>query len=148
MKKFLTYESPAKVMSLVGVSLFSMAFLFSVASTDASFSGTYGHISDPFAVGNVVSVIDNASQSYSNFLAVNFIEPIAKDYKIYGENIAWISSQSGLTAFLGLEGINNNPNRFAQGGTSSGEVAGAFTGSNLHKSSGLNVDDLYNVLVK
>ena len=101
---FLTEETPAKVVSLLGVALTSMAMLFVFTATNASFSGTMQSIPDPFSSTKVVAVIDNASADYSNFLAANLFQPAEQSYAMAADNVSWIGSNAkdSVVAMLGL----------------------------------------------
>src|SRR5436853_402745 len=84
-------ETPAKIFSLLGVSMFSMFFLFAVATTNASFEGADNTLPDIFAPQNVVSILDNVSNSYSNFVSAYFINPAKQDFALAYDNIAFIA---------------------------------------------------------
>ncbi|PIR96614.1 MAG: hypothetical protein COT92_00120 [Candidatus Doudnabacteria bacterium CG10_big_fil_rev_8_21_14_0_10_42_18] len=146
LSKFLTDEAPGKVAGLIAASLFSLAFLFAVSASDAGFRGTSASLPNVFSPEKVVAVADTAVGFYSNFLTVNFIQPLVGDYRIYGENLAWLSRQSGLTNFFGLEGTAQTSLAYQPAiAAGQGQVAGA----QKFKSSGggLSVDDLYSVLI-
>lgn len=100
----MTEETPTKVVSLLGVALSSLAFLFMVSATDASFSGTALSVPDPFAPEKVVAVIDNATASYSNFLIANLIAPASQDFAIAADSVGWVAenAQDGALAFMGI----------------------------------------------
>ena len=123
----LTQESPAKVFSLMAVALSSMAFLLVVSFTNASFEGTRESFPDPFSPENVVSVLDNAASSYSQFVEVAFVEPFTSDLAMYKENLDWVIDQGdvailkavGLEKYALLDWSEHQP-----------QVAGAFVSAN------------------
>jgi hypothetical protein len=144
MHKFLIEETPAKVFSLLGVALFSMAFLFSVSTSEASFAKVYNPLPNPFSPENVLAVIDNTAAGYSNFLAQNLIEPAKADYGFYFENVAWIwdNSKADLAYAVGLDGVGES----AQ--TVSGKVAGAYTSVVEEGRGGFSIDTVYSMLLQ
>src|SRR4051812_12360300 len=101
----MTNETPAKIFSLLGVALTSLAFLFMVTTTDASFSGTSAHVADPFAPEKVMAVLDSVSSSYSHFLAANLVNPAQQDFAVVTDNVSWIASNAkdGAVAMLGIQ---------------------------------------------
>ncbi len=100
----MTQETPTKVVSLLGVALSSLAFLFMVSATDASFSGTAMRVSDPFAPEKVVAIIDNATASYSNFLTAHLVAPATQDFALAADSVAWVAgnAQDGALALMGI----------------------------------------------
>jgi hypothetical protein len=140
MNKALIHETPAKVFSLLGTALFSLAFMFGVSVSNASFSKMEVPLADPFSPEKVVSVIDQAASSYSNFLAVNFISPLASDYKIYADNLAWIAKEGRFAYYLGIEGFSG----------SKAKVAGAYTSfkPQLAQNSSKSISDVFSVLIR
>ncbi len=125
-------ETPTKVMSLLGASLVSMAFLFSIVLTNAGFEGTQARVVDPFGPTHVVAVIDNVSHSYSVALHNYVIDSGAKDFAIAADNLAWIGSNAkdGALAMLGVHSGDGSQllvtTQVAQASTQ-GRVAGAYT---------------------
>lgn len=118
----LTHESPGKVFSLMATALTSMAFLLVVSFTNASFEGTRESFPDPFSPENVVSVLDNAAASYSQFVEVAFVEPLSEDLAMYKENLDWVIDQ-GDVAILQAVGLE----KYASVSSSyQPQVAGAF----------------------
>ncbi len=95
MTKFLTQETPAKVMSLLSLSLASMFFLFAVTLSNASFSQVQNPLPDPFAATNITRVLDVASNSYSNFLYANLINPTQAEYAFVAGNVAYVGQNAG-----------------------------------------------------
>lgn len=146
-------ETPAKVVSLLGAALASLAFLFLVSATDAGFQGTLAQIPDPFSPQEIVAVVDNAAASYSSFLATNLIQPAQADYALAAENISWTASSAkdGALAMIGATpALPENPAPLANRGT--GRVAGASTDkpkSSLRDTQrpGL-LDVMYSVLIR
>lgn len=132
MNKVLTQETPAKVISLLGVAIFSLSFLFAVSVTDASFSGTRAPVYNPFSAENVMAVIDQTAASYSQFMDTNFIQPLMADYKVYGENLVFAFKESGLAYALGVESLMDNPQVLQ------GQVAGAYIASPEYRQEGMS----------
>lgn len=121
-------ETPSKVISLLGVALASLAFLFIVSATDAGFEGTLSQVPDPFSPARVVAVIDNAASSYSVFLATNLIQPAKADYTVVADSVSWTASNAkdGALAMIGAKpAAPEIPAPLANRGT--GRVAGAST---------------------
>jgi hypothetical protein len=152
MTEALTQETPGKVLALLCTALFSLGLMFSVTISDASFQGTQMPLPDPFAPQKVVSVIDKAAAAYSNFLAVNFLNPLAADYKIYADNLAWIYQESGLAYYLGLDNLNAPQQALGSSSAAEGQVAGAFVKKAPQSAqsdwSDLNMDTLYSILIR
>lgn len=134
MNQVLTRETPGKVFSLLGVALFSLAFLFTVSSTDASFAGTKAQVYNPFSTENVVAVIDQAAASYSQFLSANFIQPLMADYSVYGENLAFAFKESGMAYAFGVEGLMDK----TQAAPAEGQVAGAHIVNPEYRQEGMS----------
>ena len=107
MTELMTNETPAKVTGLLAVALSSMFFLFAVCVTNANFSQTEKPFPDPFSVNNVVSVLDNVSNSYSNFLAAHLFEPAQNSYAMYQYNLAYVMDNAGpsIIAMTGLKSV-------------------------------------------
>ncbi len=145
--KVMTQESPEKVFSLLIASLFSMAFLFAVTTTDASFAGAQTQAYDLFAPQRVVSVLDSAAASYSKFISNNFLQPLTADYTVYADNRAWILKESGVTYALGIDQLTNGK---PVNEVSSGQVAGASIVKQESYSSGegLGIDSIYSLLIR
>lgn len=133
MNKALTQETPAKVISLLGVAIFSLSFLFVVSATDASFSGTRAPVYNPFSAENVMALIDRTAASYSQFLDANFIQPLMADYRVYGENLVFAFKESGLAYALGVEGLMDNNFQTLQG-----QVAGAYITNPEYRQGGMS----------
>jgi len=132
MNQILTQETPGKVMGLMGVALFSLAFLFAVSATDASFSGTTAPVYNPFSTENIVSVLDETAASYTQFMEKNFIQPLMADYSVYGENLSFLFKESGLAYALGVEGLTLETH------ASEGQVAGAYIASPEYRAEGMS----------
>jgi hypothetical protein len=111
----LTQETPGKVFALLGVAMFSMAFMLGVALSDASFEKQYAALPNPFALDNVVSSIDNAAYAYSGFLQDNLFSPLAVQMDVLKDNAGFVAENSGLTYALG----------FSEPAQNVGQVAGA-----------------------
>ena len=145
--KMMTEESPAKVMGLLGVSLFSLAFLFAVSMTNASFSGTpvalpdfgpQGVVamisSDPMGPQHVMPVVDEVASAYSNFVHQNLTGPVQESVAFaqanftFRDDFAWVidNSDYAIVDMTGLQGlVPNLPS--PQAHPAPGSVAGAFT---------------------
>lgn len=138
----LTNETPAKVLSLLGLSLFTMAFMFSVSVTEASFAGTNNPLPEPVSPVKAMAVIDKAAASYSQFLTVNFLKPISEDYKMYGENLSFAFRESGMAYALGVEDL-----LYGESSGGEGQVAGASIINPEYRQTGSGIDRLYSMLV-
>ena len=101
----MTEETPAKVLSLLGVALVSMSFMFAVTVSNASFTQVYNPMPDIFAPANVMAVLDNVSNSYSNFVYAQLVRPEAPGYAMAARQFGlyWSREQVRRSAsFLGL----------------------------------------------
>ena len=121
----MTNETPGKIFALLGVALTSMAFLFVVTATNASFSGTEpgsgSQLLSMFNPDKVMAVLDNVSASYSHFLAVNLFQPARQDALALRDTGRWIidNTDTQILAAVGLSSlakVDDQP-----------QVAGAFT---------------------
>ena len=117
----MTQETPAKVFSLLGAALVSLSFMFAVTVSNASFTQVYNPVPDIFAPAKVMTVLDKASNSYSNFVYAQFIRPEAPGFAMAADNLAFIGQEAGpqLSSLLGLKAQNAYAYR--------PEVAGAST---------------------
>lgn len=124
MEKFLTHESPTKVMSLLGVSLASMFFLFMVTVSNASFQQAQV-MPDPFSTTHVLAMVDNVSSGYSKFLNQNLITPASQDYAFVGDDVAFVADNAGpqIMQMTGLQNIQAEALALA----AKPQVAGAST---------------------
>lgn len=136
----LTQETPGKVMGLMGVALFSLAFLFTVSSTDASFSGTQAAVYNPFSEQSILAALDGTAASYSNFLSANFVAPLMADYEVYGDNLSFAFKESGLAYALGVEGLMQETH------ASQSQVAGAYIASPEYKAQG-GMSSVYSMIL-
>jgi hypothetical protein len=129
----MTQETPAKVLSLLGISLVSMAFMFAVTISNASFTQVYNPVPDIFGPSKVVAALDNVSNSYSNFVYAQFVRPEAPEYAMAADNLAFIGQNAGsqISNFLGL----GQQNVYADRPEVAGESTEIVT-SNLYPSSG------------
>lgn len=100
----MTQETPAKVLSLLGVSLASMFFLFAVAFTNASFERQQIAFPDPFNSDKVMAELDSAANSYSRFVSVNLIQPGEQSYAILQDTVAYVIDNADyqILAYTGL----------------------------------------------
>ncbi len=105
MNNFLVEETPGKVVGLLGATLFSLAFLFAVTASDASFMGTKTHVADPFSPAKVMAVLDGVSNSYSNFLDTNLFQPSKNDFAMVSDNVTWLAmnASDGMKNSLGVQ---------------------------------------------
>ncbi len=140
MQEMLTQETPGKVMGLLGATLFSMALLFSVSTSNASFTASEYALPDPFAPQKVVSLIDGVAASYSQALA-NFAEPAKNAIAIHAEGAKWVMAEASnsIVQDLGLSSLAQSQPASTQ------KVAGAFVVRGEYEP--LSVDTLYGVLV-
>jgi hypothetical protein len=135
-------ETPGKVLGFLGLSLFTMAMLFTVSTTEASFAGTQKPIPEPFSTAKVMAVVDKTAASYSSFITVNFLSPVVADYKMYGENLSFAFRESGLAYSLGVENL-----LYGESIATEGQVAGASIVNSEYRQSGSGIDRLYSMLV-
>lgn len=141
MHAFLTQETPGKVISCAGAAVVSMAVLFAVTVSDASFQGGRNTLPDPFAPAKVITVIDHVSQAYARALS-NFTQPARIAVAIHLEQLDWIGQQ-----------VFASPQRPAPKPAS---VAGAFIIAGKAEEAvirdtgsygSISVDSLYNLLI-
>ncbi len=118
----MTEETPAKVMSLLGVALVSMAFTFAITVSQASFTQIYNPIPDTLSPQNVMAFLDTTSNSFSNAVYKNLVEPEKPGFAMAVDNMSYIGQEVGpqLLSFVGLSGS-------AEGQVSAPQVAGAST---------------------
>ena len=141
MTQAMTQETPGKVLSLLGVAVASLAFLFMVNVSDASFSGTVSPVADPFAPAKVMAMVDTAANSYARLLNP-IIVPGEQDYALAADNIEWLTSnaQDGLVAMLGI----NDSSAYQ---SAAPQVAGAVTTQPYQeKSKGFSIDSFLSSL--
>ncbi len=107
--KLITNETPVKVLSLLGLAVTSMFFLFAVTVTNASFEQTENPFPVAFAPEQVVAVLDSTANSYSAFLQENLFSPAKKDFAMYADTASFIAENSApqILHYAGLEGISN-----------------------------------------
>ena len=100
----MTHETPAKVLSLLGVALVSMSFMFAVTVSNASFTQVYNPIPDILGPAKVMAVLDNVSNSYSKFVYAQLVRPEAPGYAMAADNLAYIGQEAGsqISGYLGL----------------------------------------------
>lgn len=141
-------ETPAKVVSLLGVALACMMFLFAVSYSDASFEAVQNPLPNPFGPDKVMAMLDNTAASYNSFVSANLTQPLQAEFAFYSDNVNWVidNSSQPVLSFLGLDNMGNAPNMSPQG-----QVAGAYISNISYESSGdwgINVDSLYFLLFK
>jgi hypothetical protein len=115
----MTHETPEKVLSLLGAALVSMAFLFAVTVSNASFTQVYNPPPDIFGPAKVMAVLDSVSNSYSNFVYAQFVRPEAPEYAMAWDNLAFVGQGAG-SQIAGALGLGNV-------GSPVSQVAGAST---------------------
>src|SRR6185503_17544755 len=91
MNEFLTQETPSKVMGLLAASVASLAFLFAVTISNASFHQVYEPVPDTFGPAKVMAVLDVVSNSYSGFLADNLLGPAQAQFAYVADNAEYIA---------------------------------------------------------
>ena len=149
MTKFLTEETPAKVIGLVGTAMVSMFFLFAVCVTNANLNRTESAFPDPFNPANVVAALDNASNGFSNFVAANLVEPAQNSYAVYQYNLAYVMDNAtpSIIKYTGLTTLAELPQA-----ADAPQVLGASTsqasGQSYSKSEGFSIDNLYSMLIR
>jgi len=123
-------ETPTKVMGFLGAALMSMAFLFVVTATDASFAGTKAALPDPFSPQHVVAVLDSAAHGYSGFLATYLFQPAQSDYAYFTGSVkddsSWVldNTDTQIVAMAGLSDLLwQEPTPMAHPSPHSGHVA-------------------------
>jgi hypothetical protein len=104
----MTQETPAKVLSLLGVALVSMSFMFAVSLSNASFTQVYNPIPDVLGPSKVMAVLDSVSNSYSKFVYAQLVRPEAPEYAMAADNLAFIGqgASSQISNYLGLGAQN------------------------------------------
>ncbi len=107
LEKMLTEETPAKIMGLLTISLASLAFLFVVTATDATFQGTTAKVYNPFAPEKVVAVIDSTAATYTNFLQANLFNPVEQSVAMTTDNVSWIVSNAAYS--FGIQPSSETP---------------------------------------
>ena len=105
--KFLTEETPGKVMGLLGTAVASMFFLFAVTTTNASFSQTEKSFPTAFNPNQVVATLDNVASDYSKFFSANLVEPAQDSYAVFQYNLAYVIDEASpsILAMTGLSGL-------------------------------------------
>jgi hypothetical protein len=101
---YMTQETPAKVLSLLGVALVSLSFMFAVTVSNASFTQVYNPIPDNLGPAKVMAVLDNVSNSYSNFVYAQLVRPEAPGYAMAADNLAFVGQGASeqISNYLGL----------------------------------------------
>lgn len=94
-------ETPAKVMTLLCVSLASMAFLFVVSATNASFTGSPVAVANPVNPAQLMTMVDYTAAGYSSFLHQNLFAPVQQSVAMTTDNVSWIASNAAYS--LGLQ---------------------------------------------
>ncbi len=105
--KFLTEETPGKIMGLLGTAMVSMFFLFAVSVSNANFTQTEKSIPVAFSPEQVVAVLDSTARGYNNFLDENLFQPAQNSYAVYQYNLAYVIDEASpsILAMTGLSGL-------------------------------------------
>jgi hypothetical protein len=119
------HETPERVLSLLGVALTSMFFLFAFATTNSNFSKAENPFPDTFSPEKIMASLDNVSNSYSKFIA-DMSTPMVQSLAIAQDNVHYIidNSDEQILSLTGLSSLAQVP-QDAQ--ASNGHVAGAST---------------------
>ena len=141
MDKFLVQDTPGKVMAFLGASLFSMALLFSVSLSNASFQGMEYSLPNPFAPEKVALAIDTVAASYSNAVA-GFTAPARQAVAIHTAEIKWVFNEASVPLTKAL-GLNAQPRARVAGAFTQNKQSFAVKGSYEP----LSVDDIYAALI-
>jgi predicted ATP-grasp superfamily ATP-dependent carboligase len=126
MEKFMTEETPGKVLSLLGLALSSMFFMFAVTVSGVGIgANAQNTIPDPFAASKLMAVVDVASNSYAGFLHNNLTGPAGAQLAFVSDNIGFISSNASfeVSQVTGYSSYVQTKLAYAQ----RAQVAGAFT---------------------
>lgn len=128
MHKLMTDETPVKVLSLVGAAVISMFFMAAVANSGVAWGENSGvAISDPFSPANVMAVVDQTANVYSDAVNGYFLTPVNSDFGFMPENLAWIKDNAELTLAVAVGLDDPLPQVTAASGRAIGHVAGANT---------------------
>lgn len=147
----LVQETPAKVLSLLGISLVSMAFTFAITLSQASFTKVYSPLPDPVSPPNVMALLDNVSNSFSKAVYANLVAPQAPGFAMAADNLAFIGQEAGpqILSLAGLGRLNSQPAQVAQP-----QVAGASTQAVVSQyypassAEGFSINSLYALLIQ
>jgi len=140
----MTQETPAKIFSLLGVAMFSLFFLFGVSVSNASFNRTETVLPDLFNPDNIVSMLDNVSNSYSKFVNQQLVQPGVESYAMVMDNVNYVMDEASpqILAVTGFGSIVDSP-------SSQSQVAGAFTNADNRSEASIpavNVDSVYSLI--
>ena len=124
--KFLTEETPGKVMGLLGTAMVSMFFLFAVSVSNANFTQTEKPIPVAFNPDQVVAVLDNAASGYDKFLNDNLFQPAQNSYAVYQYNLAYVIDEAG-PGVLAMTGLSSFADATAGAAPARPQVAGDST---------------------
>jgi hypothetical protein len=94
LEKMLVEETPGKVMTWLCTAMASLAFLFVVSATNASFTGSPVAVPNPVNPQKVVAVLDYTAAGYTHFLNANLFTPVEQSYAIASDNISWIAGNA------------------------------------------------------
>ena len=140
-------ETPEKVLTLLGIALFSLAFLVGVSYTNSSFTKTEVAMPNPFGPTQVMASLNDVATGYKIFLASSPLQPPHVDLSTY---------KLGYIALLRLN--QADASQYASAPAYQGRVAGAYTYAPAHTpvapapvaedNSGFSIDTIYNLLIK
>jgi hypothetical protein len=94
-------ETPAKVMTLLCTALASMAFLFLVSATNASFTGAPVSVPNPVNPAKLMTMVDYTAAGYSSFLHQNLFVPVEQSVAMTTDNVSWIASNASYALGFG-----------------------------------------------
>jgi hypothetical protein len=120
-------ETPVKVFSLLAVSMVSLGFLLAVSTANASFSGIEIPLPQPpISAEKAMAVLDSVASSYSNFLAINLIEPAEEAVAYHVDSVKALASDftDGLAMGMTVESVAPQTQNVY---VSKPQVAGAYT---------------------
>lgn len=147
----MTQETPAKVLSWLGVSVASMFLLFAVSYTNSSFTQTEVAFPGTFNPEQVVATLDNVAKAHSEFVAYNVVNPWLESYTILQDNVRYVIDEASPSV-LGLTGLTDLASVPSDEPVRS-QVAGAFTQENYSEyypfeGGGLSVESLYSFFLQ
>ena len=123
----MTQETPAKILSLLGVAVTSMFFLFAVSVSNANFSQTERPLPQIVDSNQVVAMLDSAANGYDKFVQKNLVDPGVASYAMAQDNINYRidNADTSILAYTGLSSLAEiSPSQSTQ---ARAQVAGAYT---------------------
>ncbi len=147
----MTQETPAKVLSWLGVSVASMFLLFAVSYTNSSFTQTEVAFPDTFNPERLVATLDNVAKANADFVALNVVQPWQESYAVLQDNVRYVIDEASpsILAMTGLTDLASVPSDEWSGA----RVAGAFTENTYSEyypfeGGGLSIESLYSMLLQ